>query len=57
MCQLDLALGPDPWLRPDPWLPGFPWIDEDIKQETLEARKAGRVYPPVTKFYEDWREN
>ena len=34
---------------------GVFWIDEDIRQETLEAREEGRGFPPVTKVYDRWK--
>jgi microcin C transport system substrate-binding protein len=34
---------------------GLFWIDQDIKAETLEARRTGRVFPPVTIVDETWR--
>ena len=27
---------------------GLFWIDEDVKAETLEAKKAGKAFEPVT---------
>jgi microcin C transport system substrate-binding protein len=35
--------------------PGVFWIDEDMKQETLEARREGNTFPPVTKVYDRWK--
>jgi microcin C transport system substrate-binding protein len=34
---------------------GVFWIDEDRKQETLEARKSGQAFEPVTRVYERWK--
>ena len=31
------------------------WIDEDLRRETLEARKTGRTFPPVVEVYDQWR--
>jgi len=43
-------LGGD-YLRSD----GLLWIDEQVKQETLDAMASGRAFPPVTIFDETWR--
>ncbi len=39
----------------DPFSAGLSWFDEDAKKETLEARAAGRGFPPVTIVDETWR--
>jgi microcin C transport system substrate-binding protein len=31
------------------------WIDTDLKQETLEARKAGRSFEPVIRIHDQYR--
>lgn len=33
------------------------WIDEDIKKETLEARKTGKTFEPSIEVYDRWKEN
>ena len=35
--------------------PGVFWIDETLHRESLDARKEGRVFPPVTKTYDRWK--
>jgi microcin C transport system substrate-binding protein len=35
---------------------GVFWIDEKVKEETLEARKKGRAYPPVTEIHDLWKQ-
>ena len=30
------------------------WIDEDMKKETLEARKAGKTFPPAVEIYDKY---
>jgi microcin C transport system substrate-binding protein len=35
---------------------GVFWIDEDLKEETLEARKKGTVFPPVTEMHDRWKQ-
>jgi len=32
------------------------WIDEDVKKEVQEARKAGKSLPPIIKVYEQYRD-
>ncbi len=32
------------------------WIDEDMKRETLEARKSGRRFEPAITVYDQWKE-
>jgi microcin C transport system substrate-binding protein len=34
---------------------GLFWIDEDMKRETLDARSAGRSFPPINVVDETWR--
>jgi microcin C transport system substrate-binding protein len=34
---------------------GLFWIDEDVKRETLEARRTGRAFAPVSIVDETWR--
>ncbi|MEX0326331.1 MAG: ABC transporter substrate-binding protein [Puniceicoccaceae bacterium] len=34
---------------------GVFWIDEEMRQETLEARKNGTTYEPVTGVYDRWK--
>ncbi|MEX0332456.1 MAG: ABC transporter substrate-binding protein [Puniceicoccaceae bacterium] len=34
---------------------GVFWIDEDRRQETLEARKSGTTFEPVTRVYDRWK--
>lgn len=31
------------------------WIDEDIKQETLDARKSGQTFEPEINYYDQWK--
>jgi len=31
------------------------WIDDEIKEETLAARRAGRTFPEVTRIVDDYR--
>lgn len=31
------------------------WIDEEAKKETLEARKAGKTFPPSIKVYDQYK--
>lgn len=31
------------------------WIDEDIKRETLEARKSGKTFEPTVTVYDRWK--
>ena len=31
------------------------WIDQDLKREVQEARKAGRTYPPKVEVYDQYR--
>jgi len=31
------------------------WIDQDLKKEVQEARKAGRTYPPKVEVYDQYR--
>ncbi|MGB6220914.1 ABC transporter substrate-binding protein [Haloferula sp.] len=33
------------------------WIDEEMKDETLEAKREGRSFPEVNKVYDQYREN
>jgi microcin C transport system substrate-binding protein len=33
------------------------WIDEDIKKETLEARKSGKTFEPQINIYDRWKED
>jgi microcin C transport system substrate-binding protein len=35
--------------------PGVFWIDEGIQRETLEAKRDGRTFPPVTRTYDRWK--
>jgi len=38
------------------WLEsGVFWVDEQLREETLKARKEGRPFPPVTRVYDHWR--
>jgi microcin C transport system substrate-binding protein len=39
----------------DPFGMGTLWIDEDVQKETLDARAAGRGFPPVNIVDEKWR--
>ena len=32
------------------------WIDEDLKKEVQEARKAGKTYPPILQVYDQYRD-
>ncbi len=32
------------------------WIDEDMKQETLDALKAGKTFEPQIRYYDQWQE-
>ena len=32
------------------------WVDEDIKKETLEARKNGTTFEPQINYYDQWKE-
>ncbi len=32
------------------------WIDEDIKKETLEARKSGKTFEPQINIHDRWKE-
>ncbi|RLQ22554.1 ABC transporter substrate-binding protein [Seongchinamella sediminis] len=32
------------------------WIDEDIRQETLQARKSGKTFEPSIEIYDRWKE-
>jgi microcin C transport system substrate-binding protein len=32
------------------------WIDEDMKKETLEAKKKGETFPPVIEVFEQFRD-
>ena len=32
------------------------WVDEDMKRETLEARKNGTTFEPQINYYEQWKE-
>ena len=34
---------------------GLNWVDEDVKKETLDARAAGRTYPPSIEVYDKWK--
>jgi len=34
---------------------GLNWIDEDAKKETLDARAAGRTYPPSIQVFDQWK--
>lgn len=34
---------------------GVFWIDEQMHAETLEAKKAGETFPPVTRVYDRWK--
>ncbi len=31
------------------------WIDQDMKQETLDARKSGQTFEPEINFYDQWK--
>lgn len=31
------------------------WIDEDVKSETMEARRSGKVFPEVNRIFDDYR--
>ena len=31
------------------------WIDEDMKKETLDAKRAGRSYGEVNRIFDDYR--
>ncbi len=31
------------------------WIDEDIKEETMEARRSGKTFPEVNRIIDDYR--
>jgi microcin C transport system substrate-binding protein len=33
------------------------WVDEDLKRETLEARKSGKTFEPQIRVYDQWRED
>jgi microcin C transport system substrate-binding protein len=35
---------------------GLYWIDEAKKQETLDARKSGKTFPPVIKVYDQYKQ-
>jgi microcin C transport system substrate-binding protein len=39
----------------DPLGAGLFWIDEDIKAETLEARRTGKTFPPMNIVDTTWR--
>ena len=39
----------------DPISMGLFWIDEDIKAETLEARRTGKTFPPINIVDTTWR--
>lgn len=41
----------------DPSAGGYFWIDEDIRQETLEAMRTGKTFPPVTKIITKYKRN
>ena len=32
------------------------WIDEDLKKEVQEARKAGKTFPPILQVYDQYRD-
>jgi len=34
---------------------GLEWIDEDAKKETLDARAAGKTFPPSVEVYDQWK--
>ena len=31
-------------------------IDEDIKKETLDARKSGKTFAPAINVYDQWKD-
>lgn len=33
------------------------WLDPAMKEETLQARKAGETFPPAINVYEQWKDN
>ncbi|NDV62899.1 hypothetical protein G0Q06_10590 [Puniceicoccales bacterium CK1056] len=35
---------------------GVFWIDEDIREQTLEARRKGQGFPPKTTVYDRWKQ-
>lgn len=34
---------------------GVFWIDEDLQQQTLESRKAGKAFEPATRIHDRWK--
>ena len=34
---------------------GLAWLDEDAKKETLNARAAGKTFPPSIEVYDKWK--
>ena len=33
------------------------WIDEDVKAETMDARRAGKTFPEVNRIFDDYRDS
>ena len=31
------------------------WIDEEVKRETLEAKRGGKSFPPVIDVYDQYK--
>ena len=31
------------------------WIDEDMKRETIEAKRKGKKFPEVNRIYDDYK--
>jgi microcin C transport system substrate-binding protein len=31
------------------------WIDEDMKEETMDAKRSGKTFPEVNRIFDDYR--